>query len=261
MHYAICTVAAAPVRKEPSHRTEMTNQLLFGETMEVLETNDEWLRVQSLYDGYEGWLTHHLVTEIEKAIAIADAHYVATALINPVTLPNQLLNAPMGSILTGFDEDKGSLWTEQYSYHGSYRNVKRPFDLDVFWNTTQAWINAPYLWGGKTFMGVDCSGFVQTVFKLQGIRLQRDAWQQAAQGAVVQNLGDTKTGDVAFFDNEKGKVIHVGIILSSNEIIHSSGNVRIDKIDQTGIINSDHGKRTHQLHSIKRMAVLNEVSN
>jgi hypothetical protein len=252
MQYAICTVAAAPVRKEPSHRSEMINQLLFGETMQVLEAKEEWFKIKSLYDDYEGWLTNHLITAVNEDIAQSALNYVASGLVNPITLPDQLINAPMGSSLVGFDEETRLLWDDQYKYHGTYRNIQQPLDLDLLWKSAQAWINAPYLWGGKTFMGVDCSGFVQTVFKVLGIQLKRDAYQQAEQGSAVE-LAAAKPGDVAFFHNENGRVTHVGILLNPQEIIHASGKVRIDQLDGQGIVNRESGKRTHQLHSIRRI--------
>ena len=251
MQYAICTVAAAPVRKEPSHRSEMTNQLLFGETMEVLESKEEWFRIRSAYDNYEGWLTHHLISETDEATFKSGVNYFATALINPVTLPDQLINAPMGSALVGFDEETRLLWDERYKYHGTYKNITKPFDAELLHKTAHAWINAPYLWGGKTLMGVDCSGFVQTVYKVLGIRLQRDAYQQAEQGVPV-HLSEAKTGDLAFFHNKNGRVIHVGLVLNGQQIIHASGKVRIDRLDEQGIVNSENRKRTHQFHSVRR---------
>lgn len=252
MEYAICVVAAAPVRKEPNHRSEMVNQLLFGETMQVLEEKDEWFKIKSTYDDYEGWLTYHLISQVDKRFAESDDLFIASLLTNPVTLPDQLINAPMGSILTGFDEETRLLWDSKYKYHGTYRNMRKTFDSELLKKTIQQWINAPYLWGGKTFMGVDCSGFVQTVYKLLGVKLKRDAWQQAEQGNNV-NLESSKHGDLAFFHNENGRVIHVGIVLDSNQIVHSSGKVRIDKLDEKGIVNVETGKRTHQLHSIRRV--------
>src|SRR5215213_2235442 len=252
MHHAICSVAAAPVRKEPSHKTEMVNQLLFGETMEVLEATEEWLKIKSLYDDYEGWITNHLVSGIDQSVATADINYVATGLVNQVTLPNQLINVPMGSALVGFNEETRLLWDEQHKYHGSYRNAQQPLDLDLLWRTAQAWINAPYLWGGKTFMGVDCSGFVQTVFKVLGIRLKRDAYQQAEQGSLVSSISEIKTGDLAFFQNQTQRVTHVGIMLDKDQIIHASGKVRIDRLDETGIVTRENGKETHKLHSLRR---------
>lgn len=252
MEYAICVVAAAPVRKEPNHRSEMVNQLLFGETMEVLEEKDEWFKIRSAYDDYEGWLTYHLIAPVDKQIAESDQYFIASLLTNPITLPDQLINAPMGSILTDLDEETRLLWNPDYKYHGTYRDMRKRFDSEILKKTIQQWINAPYLWGGKTFMGVDCSGFVQTVYKLLGIKLKRDAWQQAEQGVAVR-LETSKQADLAFFQNENGRVIHVGIVLDNNQIAHASGKVRIDKLDEKGIVNAETGKRTHQLHSVRRL--------
>ena len=254
MNYAICAVAAAPVRKEDSHRTEMVNQLLFGETMQVLEEKEEWCRIISIYDDYEGWLTRHMIVEIEEETARYPVGAVSTGLINTITLPHQIINAPMGSSLTGFNSESRILWDGVHRYHGTCRNVRQPvYDLDLFWQTVHAWLNAPYLWGGRTFLGVDCSGFVQVVFKVLGIRLKRDAWQQATQGRAVISLKKAETGDVAFFENEAGKIVHVGILLNNRQIIHASGKVRIDHIREEGIIQADTGKQTHRLHSIRRL--------
>jgi cell wall-associated NlpC family hydrolase len=90
------------------------------------------------------------------------------------------------------------------------------------------------------------------VFKFFGIKLLRDAYLQAAQGEEVMNLNVANAGDLAFFENDEGRITHVGILLNDKEIIHASGKVRIDKIDEEGIITAE-GKRTHKLHSIKRM--------
>lgn len=252
MPYVICTVSAAPMRKEASHRSEMISQALFGETAEVLEEKEEWLRIKCVYDGYEGWLTHHLVTPVADAVVKAPQLYVSTGLLNPVTLPDQLINLPMGSSLTGFNEEDRLLWDNDYKYHGTFRNIQKRFTEETFWNAVQPWMNAPYLWGGKTFMGVDCSGFVQTVFKVLGIQLLRDAYQQADQGTTVPDVSACTTGDVAFFNNEAGRITHVGIVLQGQQIIHASGKVRVDKLTKEGIINKENGKQTHQLHSIKR---------
>ncbi|MDQ3681554.1 MAG: C40 family peptidase [Bacteroidota bacterium] len=252
MEYAICTVAAAPVRKEPSHKTEMTNQLLFGETMKILETKEEWFRVKSLYDNYEGWLTYHLIDEVEKDVASEPLQFICADLINSIQFADQVINAPMGAALTGFNKESGKLWNDQYSFDGMFRNFEQPSNEEELLQTAKKWLNAPYLWGGKTFLGVDCSGFVQTVFKVHGIRLSRDAWQQVKEGEAVEKLSFAKTGDVAFFNNPEGRITHVGILLNRNQIIHASGKVRIDKIDEEGIINIRADKRTHQLHSMKR---------
>ena len=250
MGYAICTVPAAPVRKEDAHRSEMVNQLLFGETMEILEEKGEWLRIRSLYDDYEGWLTPHLVTDAEENIAKAPINYVTEGLINNIQFRDQLLIVPMGSALPGFNEHTTSFWNGEFK--GPFRRIANTFEISELINTAEEWLNVPYLWGGKTLMGVDCSGFVQTVFKLYGIRLKRDAYLQAEQGEAIE-LANAEVGDVAFFHNEKGRVTHVGIMMDKERIIHASGKVRIDRLDENGITNNENQKRTHQLHSVRRM--------
>ncbi len=252
MQYAICSVAAAPVRKEPSHRSEMTNQLLFGETMQVLEAKEEWFRVKSLYDDYEGWLTHHMISEVNEPVATKPLEYVAISDLNLLLFRGEVMKVTAGSHLTCFNIHTNELWTNEWEYRGSVKNIKGAFDSGDVVRHAIEWLNAPYLWGGKTLMGVDCSGFVQTVFKIFGIRLKRDAYQQAEQGTGI-NLSEAKAGDVAFFQNENGRVTHVGIVLENNQIVHASGKVRIDRLDEKGIVNKETGKRTHQLHSIRRV--------
>lgn len=252
MDYAICIVSAAAVRSEPAHRHEMINQLLFGETVEVLDVKEEWLKIKSLHDEYEGWITVHMVESINKEFAIAPCTFVTTGLLNPVTLPKQLLNLPMGSSLTGFREESRLLWDEKHKYHGTYRNVLQSFNTDLFWSTVHTWLNAPYLWGGRTFMGVDCSGFTQVVFKILGIFLRRDACQQAEQGESIKGIKKSVLGDLAFFNNSDGQITHVGIVLNDHKIIHASGRVKIDKLDEEGIISLQTTTRTHHLHSIRR---------
>lgn len=253
VQFAICTVSVAPVRKEAAHRSEMISQVLFGETMQVLQEEKEWLKVKCLFDGYEGWLTNHLVTPIDEKKATAKNSYVSTGLLNHVTTTDQLFNLPMGSSLTGYDEETRLLWDEHFKYHGTFRNTEKPFNKSLFLNTIQPWMNAPYLWGGKTFMGVDCSGFAQTVFKVLGIPLLRDASQQVTQGSVVADVAQSKNGDLAFFNNEEGKIVHVGIVLEGGRIVHAAGKVRMDTLTNSGIIIQESGKQTHHLHSIKRM--------
>jgi cell wall-associated NlpC family hydrolase len=157
----------------------------------------------------------------------------------------------LGSSLIGFSIDKKNLWNDQYHYNGAYSDLNMASTKNLL-KTAFLWMNAPYLWGGKTFMGVDCSGFAQTVFKMFGIKLKRDAWQQAEEGIPVEKLSDVKEGDLGFYCNEAGRVTHVGILMNNKQIIHASGRVRIDTVDEAGIYNDEIGKRTHNFHSIRR---------
>lgn len=248
--YGICKVAAAPVRREPNQRSEMTNQLLFGETMQLLEQKDEWWRVKSLYDDYEGWMTKHLFKE-EESVDKINLNYVTADLINKIQFEDKTFYIPLGSFLPGFNEHNHQLWNDKYSYKSSYTVINKP-DQSVIKSKSKEWLEVPYLWGGKTLMGVDCSGFVQTIFKMAGVKLQRDAWQQALQGTAVEALENSRENDLAFFANEEGRIIHVGILLNNQRIIHASGKVKIDTIDDEGIINSETKERTHILYSMKR---------
>ena len=251
MTYAICSAPVAPVRKEPSHKTEMVNQLLFGETMEILEEKGEWFKIRSLYDDYEGWLTYHLVAAVDEKIAMAKAEYVAANPINMVRFRGESMYVPWCAPLVGFDKETRKLWTGDYTFSGEARFIEPFVSHSNIVESAEIWHHVPYLWGGKTFMGVDCSGFVQTIFRCNGVRLKRDAWQQAAQGVSVE-FEKIRSCDLAFFQNEEGRVVHVGLLLNNNKILHASGRVRIDHFDEQGIINSDTTKRTHHLHSIKR---------
>ena len=117
--------------------------------------------------------------------------------------------------------------------------------------TAKEFLNAPYLWGGKSFFGVDCSGFTQLVYKVNNVKLPRDAYQQAEVGEALSFVEESQPGDLAFFENAEGRIIHVGIMLDDQKIIHASGKVRIDTLDSTGIFNQEMNKHTHKLRFVK----------
>jgi hypothetical protein len=233
----------------------MVSQMVFGECCEVLEqTKDQWSRVRVRFDGYEGWCTSPHLTEIDEKEFDAEQPPLTPEWVSPLEYNGHPMMVPMGSHLTAMKNGRAQWRKNQVHYKGktSEPGVLNT-DSKAIRQLTQKFLNVPYLWGGKSIFGIDCSGYAQTVYKFLGIPILRDAHQQATQGEPVGFLEETKTGDLAFFDNEEGRITHVGILLKPNEIIHASGKVRIDKIDNMGIVQSDTNLRTHHLRLIKRM--------
>ncbi len=254
MEYAVVCLPAAPIRRKPNHQKEMVNQLLFGESVKILKTKgDLWVKIQSLHDGYEGWMTNTMMVIISEEAASARAVCVTTDLLSQITIGEKKLHIPVGSSLPFFENGTGKLAEQQFSVAGNFikRDLEQPTShlLEKF---TTPWINAPYLWGGRTPLGVDCSGFVQVVYKLLGIDLPRDAWQQAQEGEAVKKFHEVQPGDLAFFNNNED-IVHVGILLGNGKIIHASGKVRIDNITKKGIINIETGERTMKLAAVRRI--------
>lgn len=251
---AVCCVPVSPMRREPAHRSEMVSQLLFGECCRIIEeTTDHWVKVKSRYDGYEGWCQDSQVTAIEESVYESRISELTTDWISEITYGEQKMIVPMGCSFPGM-KDGIAVWTKyEVLFNGQLvktETVKR--DEEHIRKFACQFLNTAYLWGGKSVFGIDCSGFTQSVYKFLGVPLLRDAYQQASQGNSVGFLQEVRCGDLAFFDNADGKITHVGIMLNDHEIIHSSGKVRIDRIDNQGIINGDTLARSHPLRIIKR---------
>ncbi|RFM27705.1 C40 family peptidase [Deminuibacter soli] len=251
MTYVACIVAAAPLRATNSHRSEMVSELLLGEFAEVLETEKDFLKIRTLFDQYEGWCQASQLAEVDEQIAgLRPTGYTltrdASAMLNglPVQLP---LATPVYKTQNPF-----ALGKYELSYLETAAAMLH-FSAATIEQTARLFLHVPYLWGGRTSFGIDCSGFTQQVYKTMGIALLRDASMQATMGTDVGFLEETRCGDLAFFDNAEGRITHVGILLNNETIIHSSGRVRIDKIDHQGIVNVDTAQRTHQLRMIRRM--------
>jgi len=255
MNYGICNLSIVPLRIEPNDRSEMVSQVLFGEHFKVIDKSKQWRKIRLSYDKYEGWIDEKQYLDITKEyyqLLDKATVTVTSQLVNFISdKKNELIPIVLGATLPSFEEGQFRLSEKEYTFDGQVTSKKGTKD-DII-KTTFLYSNAPYLWGGKTPFGIDCSGFTQMVYKINGIKLLRDASQQASQGEVLSFIEESEPGDLAFFDNKEGEIIHVGIIMANNYIIHASGNVRIDRLDQSGIFNEKLRKHTHKLRVIKKI--------
>jgi cell wall-associated NlpC family hydrolase len=226
MSVGVCYLSVVPMRATPSDKAELVSQLLFGETFDVIEQQEKWTKIRLHHDAYEGWIDNKQYQIIDK---ISKKNIVDVNLLH-----------------------KGRVY---YSI-GSFVDfdIKKKQQNSII-STAKQLLNVPYLWGGRSIFGIDCSGFVQIVYRVNGINLPRDAYQQAEVGELV-DIENAKTNDLAYFANDAGKIIHVGIVIrnrNSIKIIHASGKVRIDILNKKGIYNEETKTYSHQLHSIKRI--------
>ncbi|WP_269684434.1 C40 family peptidase [Flavobacterium lacustre] len=251
--FGICNLAIIPLRFEPSDKSEIVSQVLFGEHFEILEQFKQWARIKMQYDDYEGWVDSKQFQPISESNfnqLSEDAIILNADLIEYITAPNNLLiPIPLASSLSFLNHSE--INTVNFDFEGTKISGIKPKKELI--NTAFMYLNAPYLWGGKTPFGIDCSGFTQMVYKLNGYKLLRDASQQATQGEPLSFIEESEPGDLAFFDNDEGNIIHVGIIMENNYIIHASGKVRIDRLDHLGIYNAEINKHTHKLRVIKKI--------
>jgi hypothetical protein len=246
-----------PVRKDPVHGSEMVTQLLFGDHYTVLSCTPDknWIHIKMYFDDYEGWIDvkqHKEISEEYFFDLINNEFKIATEITTPILYKKKPLQIVMGSILPIAHTELFDL-EEQFAFNGESKNLGQKRDYDFIRTIAIKYLNTPYLWGGKTPYGIDCSGFVQMVFKIAGYKLKRDTFEQVRQGLIISNLNDSQPGDLAFFSDLNGKIGHVGLILENNNIIHAYGQVRIDLLTQKGIFNEKNKIQTHKLEFIKRI--------
>ncbi len=254
--YAVCAVSIAPLRAQPSDKSEMVSQLLFGETVQIQESKDNWRMVSCAWDGYIGWVDAKQLKTLSAGEyeAYTAQHAVSLSLVEGLMAADHFMPITLGASLPCYDGLRCQLGEQFFQFSGPVVTPGHsPGTADWVIKVARRYLNAPYLWGGRSPFGIDCSGFTQMVFKIAGIRLLRDASQQVTQGRPVDFMEQCQTGDLAFFDNGKGQITHVGLILPDCHIIHASGKVRIDKLDHFGIFNKDLNRYTHQLRIVKRL--------
>lgn len=248
MKYGLCNLSIVPLRAESSDRSELVSQILYGETFKILERRKKWSKIRLHFDSYEGWVDNKQFTEISKEDFKKLNNLptqLSSDLVNFITSEeNQLIIIAMGSNVAASNFLK-------HEFEG--KKVDRQLPKAAIVDTALLYLNSPYLWGGKSPFGIDCSGFTQMVYKLCGYSLLRDSSQQASQGEALSFIEESEPGDLAFFDNEEGIITHVGIIMEDHYIIHAHGKVRIDRLDHSGIFNTEKRTHTHKLRVIKRI--------
>ncbi len=253
----ICRQSIVSMRKEPGHRSDMVNQMLFGEHYTLLDSSSDgkWHFVRSAFDGYEGWIQreqHHQISN-DFFEQIENTEYKISTDITGIILFNRNhLNIVIGSILPLSVNELFKI-EEQLAFNGEAKNLGDRKDWDFLRQIAFKYINSPYLWGGKSPFGIDCSGFTQMVFRMGGYFIQRDTFQQILEGEPVDDFKQIQAGDLVFFTDENNKVDHVGLAMEDNKIIHASGSVRIDKMGPEGIKENISNELTHKFHAIRRI--------
>ena len=236
------------MRAEPKDTSELVSQVIYGESFKIIEQRASWSLIKLSFDNYKGWIDNKQLVGISKAVydsTISEANIYSSDLIEFIQIKNKgLLTIPFGSTLN-------SIKLFDHSFDGNTTITIQPKENLI--KTSLLFINSPYLWGGRTPFGIDCSGFTQIIYKINGYKIDRDAKDQVNIGSSLSFIEESEPGDLAFFDNKDGDIVHVGIIMKDNYIIHAHGQVRIDRLDQTGIYNVDTKKHSHKLRVIKKI--------
>ena len=257
MNCGYSLLSVVPGRGEPSDKSEMVTQLLFGESFTVIDEVPGWYNIQLAYDGYECWVDKKQVVLTDSNQSEGRDGLLVDLLGMAISEENNdAIPLVMGSVLPNYENGRFQIGENKYIISG---NVEQPNDPNPEWvrKSSLKLLNIPYLWGGRSAFGIDCSGLTQLIYRICGVTLPRDSYQQASCGKKVDLLEEALDGDLAFFEKE-GRITHVGMVLSGEEegvsgkqIVHASGKVRIDSLDEQGIFNAELDKYTHQLTQVR----------
>ncbi len=268
MEFGISLQSILPIRLEPTHKSEMVSQILFGELFRIQQKHLNWLRIQLSYDNYEGWIELKQVTIFDESEFIRLFNAETPSSLDLVQLLSNdsrktILPIVLGSSLPGLVDQHFRIKDQFFSFEGLTSDMRPPEAVMTkqerlntkhrLIDTAMLYLNAPYLWGGRSPFGIDCSGLAQLVYKINKVKLLRDASQQATLGESLNFVSEAEPGDLAFFDDEEGNIVHVGLMMDKSRIIHASGIVRIDSIDHEGIYSEEEKKYTHKLRVIRRI--------
>lgn len=247
--FAYCFVSISPVRAEARDQAEIETQLFFGEIVRVHAINAPWAKIETLTDSYSGFIdSKHIRMLSEKEVKRWNDG------LDFVTNRERLLQTPWGNqwICRGsFCPAQNNINSFNIGKDNFYWLEKTTELPNLIIDLAKEYLNTPYLWGGKSPFGIDCSGLTQVIYRFYGINLPRNASDQATGGMKVE-LTELQANDLAFFHNNKGKITHVGIADGLGGIIHASGYVRYDDLTMEGIINRETKELTHRLNCIKR---------
>jgi len=254
--YGFCNLSIVPVRKNPEHISEMVSQLIFGETFKIIDNQDIWVKIETTHDNYIGWVHFLQFTNISESEYFEIINHEKIIIDNHISdildnTNNFCLPLPFGSLVLAKPEKTFTIGNLTFSYT-KQTNVLKSSQNRLIENAL-TFLGSPYLWGGRSHFGIDCSGFSQIIFRLEGIDLPRDAYQQSNEGETIAFIDQAKQGDLLFFGNDENSITHVGIYLGNRQIIHASGLVKIGTVDQFGIYCPYIKKYTHQLRTIKRL--------
>ena len=253
--YGICLLSQIPCRSDASDKSEMVTQLLFGEVYSVVELTEKWAKILTQADNYECWICikqHNTLSAKEFNEIIASPSPLSSEMVQVLEENKVFIPIVLGASLPLLKNGEMKIGDRCFSFDGAALQNNAP-DKSKILEYAFMYLNSPYLWGGRSPFGIDCSGFTQMVYKLSHFQLPRDAYQQAEFGTACSFVEEAQAGDLAFFDNEAGKIVHVGIVIGQGEIIHASGQVRIDTLDHQGIFNKDLNQYTHRLRIIKNI--------
>jgi cell wall-associated NlpC family hydrolase len=252
MEKYICENVFVPLRSGPSHKSEMLSQVIFGEKYTVVEKSGSWMKIETLFDNYTGWIDmDHLQHTVDDGNF--SGHVLNRTLLCYKNDKTKMVLEAGCEVYNPDFEDRifvigKNIYTTGSEFSNGYISAK-----DSLPDTAMKFINSPYIWGGRIPSGIDCSGLTQLVYKIHGIAIPRDSRAQVEEGINVDSIDEAAPGDLVFFDNERNRISHVGMMISRGLVIHASGRVRIDTIDHQGIFKPEIGGYSHKLRTIRRI--------